>query len=312
MARAVQYSEFGGPEVLAVHEVPDPVPGPGQVAVRVEAAGVNPIDWKLRSGLRPSTLDQPRTPGSDGAGFVTVLGEGVEGLRPGTPVAFSGAAGTYATDVLVAADSVATRPATVTARQAAGLGVPAATAYQALRSLGVGAADVLLIHGGSGAVGQAAIQFARLWGARVLATTSQARADRVHRLGAEPVVYGPGVADRIRAAAPEGVTVILDAAGTDEAIEASLELLTDTSRIATVVRGADAAGWGIQAYSGGSPEPLTARQQRWRAEALPVALHLVAVEAFDVEIGAEYPLERAGEAQQASEGGAPGKLLIIP
>lgn len=313
MARAIVYTSFGGPEVLTLVEIPDPVPAEGQVAIRVEAAGVNPVDWKLRTGARASAPPtEPRRVGADGAGVVTAVGDGVDGFRPGDPVAFRAAPGSYATDVVVSASDVFVRPAGVGAAQGAALGVPVGTAYQVLRSLGVREGDTLLVHGGSGAVGQAAIQFAALWGARVLATTSDARAERVRSLGAEPLAYGAGLVDRVRAAAPDGVTVILDAAGTDEAIDASLQLLEDRSRIATIVRGADAPGWGIRAFSGGSAVPVTAQQIAWRVEAVPVALALLAVGRFDIEIGETFPLADAGAAQAASQSGAPGKLIVAP
>jgi len=313
MAEAIVYTRFGGPEVLTVAEIPDPVPGPGEVAIRVEAAGVNPVDWKLREGIRASApLDEPRRVGADGAGVVTAVGEGVDGFRPGDPVAFCLAAGAYATDIVVAHEHVFVRPAGVSAAQGAALGIPVGTAYQTLRSLGVRAGDTLLVHGGSGAVGQAVIQLAVLWGARVLATTSDARAPRVRELGGEPLAYGPGLVDRVRGAAPDGVTVIIDAAGTDEAIEASLDLLPDRSRIATLVRGADAPGWGIRAFSGGSKQPLTPQQVAWRVEAIPVALALLGVGRFQVEIGETFPLAEAGAAQAASRSGAPGKLIVAP
>ncbi|MEL5991939.1 quinone oxidoreductase family protein [Microbacterium phosphatis] len=313
MSKAIQYSELGGPEVLTLNEIPDPVAGPGEVAIRVEAAGVNPIDWKLREGIRPSPpITRPRGTGTDGGGHVTAVGEGVDGFRVGDPVAFTGRLGAYATDLVVPADKVFARPAGVSAAVAAALGVPVGTAYQAVRSLGIRGDDTVLIHGASGSVGQAAIQIALLAGARVLGTTSDARADRVAALGAEPLPYGDGLVERVRAAAPEGVTVILDFAGTDDAIAASLELLEDRDRIATIVRGADAAGWGIRAFSGGAPNPLTPQQEAWRLEAIPVSMALTAAGRFTVELGERFPLERAGDAQRASRDGAPGKLLVIP
>jgi len=163
MARAVQYSEHGGPEVLRVVDVPDPVAGPGQVTVRVEAAGVNPIDSKLRSGLRPSgPMTRPRGTGQDGAGHITSVGDGVDGFRVGDPVVFRSAGGSYATDIAIDADKLTFRPVRVTAAEGAAVPTPSGTAYQALRSLGVRADDTLLIHGGSGSVGQAAIQFAAM------------------------------------------------------------------------------------------------------------------------------------------------------
>ncbi|WP_309069133.1 NADP-dependent oxidoreductase [Microbacterium sp.] len=313
MAKAIQYTEFGGPEVLTLNDVPDPVPGPGEVAIRIGAAGVNPIDSKLRQGLRASApLTAPRGTGSDGAGHITAVGADVEGFRVGDPVVFTGKLGAYATDLAVPAGKVFARPAGVTAAVGAAIGVPVSTAYQALRSLGLRADDTLLIHGASGSVGQAAVQLAVLAGARVLGTTSDARADRVADLGGEPIRYGDGLGDRVRAAAPEGVTVILDCAGTDEALETSVDLLADRHRIATIVRGADADELGIQAFSGGSPHPLTATQQTWRHEAIPVVLALLAAGRFSVELGERYPLERAADAQRANREGAPGKLLIMP
>lgn len=313
MADAIVYTEFGGPEVLTLSQIPIPVPGAGEIALRVEAAGVNPIDWKLRSGLRPSgPIVEPRGVGSDAAGVVTALGDDVEGFRVGDPVVVVGAQGAYASDIVVPAAKAHPRPPQVTAAQGAAVGVPAGTAYQSLRSLAVGAGDTLLVHGGSGAVGQAAIQFAVLWGATVIATASPRRFDRVRALGATPVEYGDGLEDRVRAAAPKGVTVILDAAGTDDALAASVRLLDDKSRIATIVRGRDAAGLGIRAFAGGSPEPLTAQQLTWRAEAIPVTLALIAAGRFTIELGPTVPLADAPEAHRLVQEGVDGKVVLAP
>lgn len=313
MAYATTYSALGGPDVLTLTEIADPTAGEGQVVIRVEAAGVNPIDGKLRSGLRPgAAIDAPRRVGADGAGIVIAVGAGVDGFRPGDAVVFFGASGAYATEVAVGAHLVTPRPPSVSAAEGAGIGIPFGTAYQALRSLGVGAGDTLLVHGGSGSVGQAAVQFAALWGARVIATTSEARADSVRALGATPVAYGDGLAARVRTLAPGGVSVILDAAGTDDAIDASLELLDDRDRIATIVRGGDADGWGIRAFSGGSPAPLTAQQNAWRAEAVPMSVALLAAGALTVEIGASFALAEAAAAHEALESGTRGKIVIVP
>lgn len=313
MPTAIVYSQFGGPEVLEVAEVEVAPPGAGEVAVRIEAAGVNPIDWKLPTGARASApLDKPRRVGNDGAGIVTAVGDGVDGYRPGDAVVIFGASGLYATDVVVAAEKLRHRPPQVSAAEGSALGIPAGTAYQSLRSLDVRDDDTLLIHAGSGSVGQAAIQYAVLWGATVIATASPRRFDRVRELGATPIAYGDGLAERVREVAPQGVSVILDAAGTDEALDASFELLDDRSRIATIVRGPDAAGLGIRAFSGGSPEPLTPAQQAWRAEAIPVTLALLAGGAFSVEFGPEFALTDAAAAQRAVEAGADGKVVLVP
>src|SRR5690606_16221327 len=130
---------------------------------------------------------------------------------------------------------------------------------------------------------------------------------------AVPVAYGDGLADRVRAAAPDGVTVALDCAGTDEAIRTSLELVADRTRIATIVRGPDAAEFGIQAYSGGSPEPLTQQQLDWRREAVGVAINLIAAGDFQVELGPQLPLAEAARAHELIEQRASsGKIILVP
>ena len=315
MSRAIVYTEFGEPEVLHEIEVPDPQPGAGKVAVRIQAAGVNPIDAKLRAGLRasaPPSVAKPRRLGMDAAGIVTAVGDDVDGYRPGDPVVLSGVNGCYADEVVAAVDKVFARPAAVTAAAGAALGIPVGTAYQCVRSLAIGAGDTLLVHGGSGSVGQAVIQFARLAGADVVATSSERRSDRVAALGATPVVYGPGLVDRVREVAGDGVTAILDCAGTDEALDASFELLEDRTRIATIVRGPDAERLGIRAFSGGAPWPLTEQQLAWRAEAVPVALALMAAGAFDVELGPTLPLSDAAQAHRLVMGGVDGKITLVP
>lgn len=314
MAQAIVHTQFGAPSVLRLEEIPEPVAGPGQVVVRIEAAGVNPIDAKLRSGLRPSPpSDKPRPVGFDGAGVVDEVGDGVTGFAVGDRVAIRNTAGTYATRLAVDAQNLAVLPDGVTMAEGAGIGIPAGTAYQSLKSLGVTAGDTVLIHAGSGAVGQAAVQFARAWGARVIATASPARHDDLRELGAVPVAYGPGLEERVREAAEGPVTVALDCAGTDEAVETSLALVDDRERIATIVRGPDAEGFGIRAFSGGSPHPLTEQEEQWRAEALPATVALLAAGDFTIEISREFPLARAIAAHELVETGkAGGKIVLIP
>jgi len=313
MATAIVYTEFGGPEVLTVTDVTVPPPGVDEIAVRVEAAGVNPIDAKLRAGRRASpALTGPRRVGTDAAGVVSAVGDDVDGFRVGDEVVIFGASGTYASEIVVPERDAQPRPPGVSAEIGAALGVPVGTAYQTLRSLAVGPRDTLLVHAGSGSVGQAVIQYAVLWGARVVATSSERRFDRVRELGAIPVAYGEGLADRVRALAPQGVTAAIDAAGTDEAIEVSLALVADRDRIATLVRGRDAASFGIRAFSGGSPRPLSAIEQGWRREAMPVTLALLAAGRFSVELGPAFPLADAPAAHQAVEDGVPGKITLLP
>lgn len=315
MARFVQYTRLGGPEVLELREGPVPTPGDGQVVVELRAVGVNPIDVKLRAGVRPSPpITSPRGTGFDGAGVIVELGPGVTGWAVGDEVIVTDAAGSYATHARVPASGLTAKPASLGWVQAAGLGIPAATAYQALRSLGVEAGMTVLVHAASGAVGQAAIQFARGMGARVIGTASPANHDRLRQLGAIPVAYGEGLVERVRAISPDGVDRALDGAGTDEAIEASLALVADPQHVGTIVRGADAPRWGIHAWSGGSKVPLTEEQLAWRREGIREAAQRAARGEFDVEIARTLPLEQAAEAQRMLEDGtAPrGKIVLLP
>lgn len=314
MARAIVYTEIGSPDVLHLIEVPDPVAAAGEVVVRIEAAGVNPIDAKIRGGKRPSPpITEPRPVGFDGAGVIETIGDGVEGFAVGDRVAIRDAHGTYASALALPTDKLALLPDSVTAAEGAGIGIPAGTAYQVLRSLDVGEGDVLLVHAGSGAVGQAAIQFAVAWGATVIATASPARHDQLRDLGAIPVAYGEGLLERVRDAAPSDVTVVFEGAGTDEAIEVSLALVADRDRIGTIVRGPDAASFGIRAFSGGSPIPLTDQEQAWRAEALPATIALLADGDFVIELGPALPLSEAARAHELVEAhSAGGKIVLVP
>ena len=309
----VQYSRIGGPEVLEFASVPQPVPAAGEVLVEVLAIGVNPIDAKLRSGVRKTPpITHPRRTGSDASGVIVEVGEGVEGWAVGEEVIAS-ASGAYATFLAVQAEKLDRKPDEWSFEQAAAVGVPVSTAYQALRSLDLTAGQTLLVHAGSGAVGQAAIQFAVAWGATVVATAGPARQERVRELGAIPVEYGDGLVDRIRAVAPQGIDVVLDGAGTDEALEASFQLVSDRGRIGTIVVGARAAELGIRAWSGGNPVPLSDEELRLRREGVAVASSLAAEGRFDVEVAETLPFDQAAEAQRRVETGeARGKIVLLP
>ena len=314
MARAIVYTAFGGPEVLHLVDVPDPIPGEGELAVRVEAAGVNPIDWKLRSGLRPSAaIAEPRRVGSDAAGVITAVGAGVDGFAVGDPVVLKGVSGAYATDVVVAAANAWIRPPQVTAVEGAALGVPVGTAYQTARSLGVGAGDTLL----------------------------RARRIRRGRTGDHPVRRplgcdrpgdrvtcpvrpraGPGSRSRSRTdrgwptacarCAPGGVNVAIDAAGTDEALQTSVELVADTARIATAGSRPGRSGLRHPRLQRWQPRAPDRQQNAWRTEAIPVTLALLAAGSFSVEPGPTFPLADAAEAHRTGQAGARGKIVLLP
>lgn len=313
MATVVQYQELGAPEVLDVVEVPTPHAAAGQLVIEVRAVGVNPIDWKLRRGIRGGHLTEPRRVGSDGSGVVVEVGDGVDGWSIGDEVVVVNADGAYASHLVVTPQQIVPKPAGISFEEAAAIGIPVSTAYQALRSLGVTAGTTLLIHGGSGSVGHAAVQFAHAWGATVIATASERNHERLRELGAIPVAYGPGLVDRVREVAPQGVDRVLDAVGTDEALEASFALVDNRQHIGTIVVGAKAADLGIQAWSGGNPLPLTEQEQAWRAEAIPAVAELVERGAFSFELGTIRPLAEAADAHRESESGHPsGKLILVP
>lgn len=309
MPFAIKHFEYGPPEVLRYVEVDPLVPGPGQVLVETRAIGVNPGDTKRRQGGREGTTF-PIVPGADAAGVVAAVGKGVEGFAPGDEVIGRKLSGSYAEQVLAAPVHLFHKPRSLTFEQATVLGSPAGTAYQVLRSLHVGPGDVLLVHAGAGGVGQSAIQFARYLGARVVATASPTNHDRLRALGAVPVAYGEGLTDRVRAAAPDGVTVALDAIGTDEALATSLELVADPLRIGTVAAVARAEELGIRGYSGPNVNEI---ENRWRSDATLLGAELHARGEFDIEVAARYPLSRAADAHRHSETRhVRGKIVLVP
>ena len=314
MPYAIEYDRLGGPEVLEYREIAHTMPARGEVLIEVRAIGVNPIEWKIRAGIRSSgPFTGPRRLGADAAGVIVAVGEGLDGWAIGDEVIVSNGRGAYATELVSAASKLTRKPSGLSWEEAAAIPIPVGTAHQAITSLGVGEADTFLLHGGSGAVGQAAIQLARRLGATVVATASAANHERLRQLGAIPVAYGPGLADRVRAAAPQGVDVALDAAGTDEAIEVSKELVGDHARVATIVQGARAAELGIRAWGGGNPVPLTAEEAALRVDAVPLAAQLAADGVFELEIAGRYPLTEAAEAHRQSETGhVRGKIVLIP
>ena len=211
--RAVLFNEYGGPDVLHVGEVAEPHAGAGQVRVAVRAVGVNPIDWKVRSGAMAQFIrvEFPSVPGEEAAGVVDEVGDGVDDVAVGDEVfglAVGGGAAEYAL-----LGHYAAKPAGLSWAEAAGLPAAAETAVRALDLLGVVADQTVLVNGAAGGVGSAAVQFARARGARVIGTASEANHEFLRTLGAEPTTYGEGMVDRVRQLAPDGVDRALDTAG---------------------------------------------------------------------------------------------------
>ncbi|UUV34507.1 NADP-dependent oxidoreductase [Amycolatopsis roodepoortensis] len=249
--KAAAFTEAGGPEVLRVLELEEPHAGAGEVRVRVKAAGVQPYDAAVRAGWEPAGLELrwPRVPGNEFAGVVDEVGSGGTGLVAGTEVLGFTAVQAYAEYIVVPAENVTPKPAEMPWEVAGGFTAGTQTAYLALDALRVARGETLLIHGAAGAVGTAAVQLATLRGARVIGTASEANQEYVRSLGAEPVVYGDGLADRVRALAPSGIDAALDGAG-GVAFDLSLELVGDPDRVLTLVEHGRAPEAGARVVTG--------------------------------------------------------------
>ncbi|MFI6604107.1 NADP-dependent oxidoreductase [Nonomuraea sp. NPDC050536] len=298
---AAAFSEFGGPEVLRVMELEAPQAGPGQVRVRVRAAGVQPYDAAVRAGWTPPgvTKELPRIPGNEFAGVIDQVGEDVTGVSLGAEVLGFTQLGAYAEYVVVPATDVTAKPAGVPWEAAGGLTAGVQTAEIALDGLGVGEGDTVLIHAAAGSVGTAAVQIARMRGATVIGTAREENHEYLRELGAIPVVYGDGLADRVRALAPGGVDAALDGAG-GQALEVSLELVKDRRRILTLVEHGKAAELGIRLTQGVRTAERLGRYAKLYAEG-----------AFAFPIRRAFPLEQAADAHREIETGhGRGKLVI--
>ena len=304
-SRAVRLESFGGPEVLNILEVSAPRAGPGQVRVRVTAAGLNPMDWLITANADTAGrfgLSLPAGFGTDYAGVVDQVGDGVTGFAPGDRV-FGGALSRAVADFVVvdvtgnlAANEAHHTPEGVDDRTAATLTIAGRTASAILAVVALGPEDTVLIGGAAGGVGVVIVQLARLAGARVLGTGSATSAEFLRGLGAEPVPYGDGLADRVRALAPRGITAAIDLHGT-EAVHAARALGVPDPRITTIAAQVD----GITPANGANSVP----------GALEELAHLVATGRLRVPIAASFPLEHIRAAVELQAGRhVKGKVVI--
>jgi len=298
---------YGGPDVLEYTEVPDPKVGPDTVLVRVRAAGVNPVDWKIREGGLDGAFPThfPLVPGWDVAGVVERVGPAVWELAPGDEVVGYVRTdhiqwGTYAEMVAAPVRCLARKPARVGFAEAAGLPLAGLTAYQALtQALHLVQDETLLVHAASGGVGSMAVQIATDVGAKVIGTAGARNHDHLRALGATPVEYGDGLADALAEAAPQGVDVVLDLVG-GEALELSPKLLTGTGRLATVVDAGGVAALGGR-YVFVRPDPVM----------LATLSRMVDDGRLAVHVSETFPLERAADAHRIVQGGhARGKVVL--
>jgi len=307
MSRAVIYETFGGPEVLELRKVPELHAGPGEVRVRVAAAGLNPMDWLLSSMPEAAAqfgITLPSGFGYDFAGTVDEAGGGVTGFAVGDRV-YGGAQGKAAADFVAvktsagAPDALFHTPDGISAEVATTLPVAGTTAAAALAAIGLRSGDTVLIGGAAGGVGVFAVQLAKLAGATVIGTASEGTFEFLRQLGAEPVAYGPGLADRVRALAPGGVTAATDLFGTETA-ETALALGVPPERISTIAAGPNPPG-GVRATGGINAPP----------DALERITDAILAGKLTVPIAAVFPIEQIRDAVTMQAGRrVHGKIVV--
>lgn len=323
--RAIRVSNFGGPEVMRLDDVPDPQPGPGDIVVRIRAAGVNPVDAYLRTGTYARKPALPYTPGSDGAGDVEALGADVKGLARGDRVYIAGfgnspgGAGTYAELALCSPSQLYHLPARVSYQQGAALGVPYGTAYRALfQRAAARPAETVLVHGATGGVGIAVVELARAHGMRVIGTggtDAGLAAARAH--GADVVVNhgAPNYTDDImRATGGRGVDVIIEMAAHIN-LDRDLSLLAKHGRVVVVgnrgrveidprqAMARDAAILGMTLFNA---------TDRDIAEIHAALIAGLSNGTLNPVIGKELPLAEAARAHEAVlAAGALGKIVLV-
>ncbi|WP_329171660.1 NADP-dependent oxidoreductase [Streptomyces sp. NBC_01477] len=302
MPRAYVFERFGGPEVAGFADVACPVPGAGELLVAVRAAGVNPVDWKRRSGLRPPGAPEVRLPatmGGEVSGTVEKLGAGTGGFRVGDAVLGGPLTGGYAEYAVLSAASAVHKPAAISWTDAATLPIAAATAFAGIRQLALPPGATVLVTGVGGGVGVAAAQIARHAGLRVAGTAGAAKKAFAASLGVRYVEPGPGLAERVRAALPEGVDGVLDLVGGDTLRECAALLPDGTKLVSAADRGSVAAFGGAPVAPARGPGVLDA------------VIRLVLDGALDPYVTQVFPFARAAQAVRAVETGhARGKVVI--
>jgi NADPH2:quinone reductase len=319
--KAILVHQFGGPEVLRIEEVPTPKPGAGQVLVSVHAAGVNPYDTYMRAGTYAIKPSLPYTPGSDAAGVIETVGEGVVRVKPGDRVYTARTlTGAYAEAALALESQVHPLPATVSFSQGAGVWVPYGTAYYALVQVAqVRAGETVLVHGASGGVGVAAVQLARSLGLRVIGTAGSPKGlELVRREGAHHAFdhHSAGYRDEIlKATGGEGVGIILEMLANVN-LGRDLTLLAPRGRVVVI---------GSRGEVTINPRDLMRRRASIRAftlwsltdaETAEVNAALVAgLESGTLKpvVRKEIPLADAARAHvEVMSAGAYGKIVLVP
>ena len=312
MARAVVATAYGGPEVLDLVDVEVSEPEADEVVIDVRASGVNPADLKSYSGAwgtDPAAL--PKRLGFEAAGIVTAVGISAVGpagpVRIGDEVIAWPVKGAYASQIRVPAVSVVPRPQNLSWAQSANLLLVGGAAAHTLIAAAVSEGDTVLVHGAAGGVGSIVVQLAVARGARVIGTASPDGHDLVRSLGGEAVTYGEGLAERVRALAPRGVNAAIDTVGSDEAVDVSLELVADKSRIASIAA-FKRKDTGIKILGAGG-DPGDDIREAARLD----LIRLAESGELQVLVAQTYPLADVAEAHRdLSQPHPPGKFALIP
>lgn len=297
--KAVGFRKFGGPEVLEIVERAEPHAGPGQIRIVVHAAGINSVDWRKRQGLMEQEL--PQSLGDEAAGVVDEVGEGVHDVAVGDRV-FGLSADGAAQAELAILDHYAQIPNSLTFAAVAALPTAIETATRALDFLGVADGTTVLVNGASGGVGSAAVQLALIRGARVIGIASPANHEYLQSLGATPVTYGAGLAERVRQLVPAGVDVAFDVAGSGILPEL-IELTGTAEHVVTISDFVGALMHGVTFSGGDGGRAIHAIAQvgTWIDEGR-----------FRLPVEQEFTLADLAEAHRKSEGGhTRGKLILI-
>ena len=306
MSRAVRFDHYGGIDVLQVVDVPDPVPGPGEVLVRVKAASINPGEAKIREGaldsLFPATF--PSGEGSDLAGIVEGVGVDVTAVGVGDEViGYSDNRNSQAELAVVPAKNLTPRPPSVPWEVAGSLHVAGVTAWAAVRAVSLSDDDTVVVAGAAGGVGVFAVQLAGLTGATVIGLAGESKHGWLRSHDVVPVLYGDGVEDRIRAAAPDGVDAFLDLVGGGY-VELALALGVAPDRIDTI---ADFEAVSKHGVKGDGSAAGTG------ASTLAELAADVANGSLEVPIAATYPLEQVRDAYaELAQGHTLGKIVLLP
>ncbi|MYW45884.1 NADP-dependent oxidoreductase [Streptomyces sp. SID161] len=286
--KKVTFAEFGGPDVLHLTDAEEPHAGPGRIRIAVRAAGVNPVDWRIREGqvLGAHPVELPAGVGLDAAGVVDEVGAGVEGVEAGDHV-FGEGSSTYAEFAVLSA--WARIPEGLTFEEAAGYPSVVETALRVLREVGVRAGQTLLVSGASGGVGSAVLQIARERGITVIGTAGAANQDYLRGLGALATTYGEGWADRVRRLGP--VDAALDLAGSG-VLRELVALTGDPRKVISIADlGAPEFGVRFSGVPGSMPD------------ALAEAAALVARGRLRIPVEKAYPLAEAAAAHIDSRAG---------